>query len=172
MKIYLIKAALFACLAFAACKHEPTVAERIKTMEDSLGSASMADSNEQTKELIALYDEAAKADSASNQAATYLYRAANIARNIGEQGLAMDYYDRVYNNYKDFDKRAECLFQKAFTLEEILDTANARVVYEQFLQEYPNHEMADDARFSLMNMGKTPEQLIEEFEAKMKSPEQ
>jgi hypothetical protein len=40
-----------------------------------------------------------------------------------------------------------------------------------FIQTYPDNEFADDAAISIENMGKTPEELIREFEAKNESGE-
>ena len=48
------------------------------------------------------------------------------------------------------------------------DTSKARVIYEQVIQKYPNTQFAIDSKASIDNLGKTPEQLIKEFEAKNK----
>lgn len=44
------------------------------------------------------------------------------------------------------------------------DYKNAEKYYKLFLEKYPNNDFTDDAEISLKNLGKTPEQLIEEFE--------
>lgn len=57
------------------------------------------------------------------------------------------------------------MFLKAFVLENQAQKYDqAKEVYEEFILLYPGHVMADDARYSIENMGKTPEELIEEFE--------
>jgi hypothetical protein len=38
--------------------------------------------------------------------------------------------------------------------------------YRLFLKKYPNHPLAKDAKISLDNIGKTPEDLVKEFELK------
>jgi inosine/xanthosine triphosphate pyrophosphatase family protein len=38
------------------------------------------------------------------------------------------------------------------------------MIYELFLQKYPDNDFADDARISIENLGKTPEELIKQFE--------
>jgi len=40
----------------------------------------------------------------------------------------------------------------------------ATEIYEDFIAKYPESAFADDARISIDNMGKTPEELIQEFE--------
>lgn len=58
----------------------------------------------------------------------------------------------------------KALFYEAFLYETVLgDTAMARRRYEDFLQFYPEHELAKDARTSLQTLGKPPEELIKEI---------
>ena len=49
----------------------------------------------------------------------------------------------------------------AYTYENNLhDLVRAKTLYEEFLQKFPNGELAQDARLSLENLGKTPEEMI------------
>ena len=41
----------------------------------------------------------------------------------------------------------------------------AREVYEKFLKRYPDHQMAESARFLLKNMGKSDEEILQTIEA-------
>ena len=76
------------------------------------------------------------------------------------------------NNYPDFDKTPQCLFLKGYIYENNLgDLDMAKSLYEEFLQKYPDDDFADDAEVSIKNLGKTPEQLIKEFEEKQKAQE-
>ncbi|MCX7607042.1 MAG: hypothetical protein N2170_07255 [Bacteroidia bacterium] len=62
------------------------------------------------------------------------------------------------------DLAPKALFYEAFLYENALaDTAKARERYEAFLRYYPGHELAKDARLSLQNLGKTPDQLLKEL---------
>ncbi len=98
-------------------------------------------------------------------AAERLFKAGELAMGLGHKVQAIKHFDRVYNNFKDYDKRPYALFMKAFVLEnQARRYEQAKVVYEQFLREYPTHAMADDAEYSIKNMGKSPEELIKEFE--------
>ena len=36
--------------------------------------------------------------------------------------------------------------------------------YKEFISKYPNHELTDDATASLKFLGKTPEEMVKEFE--------
>ncbi|MCX7763450.1 MAG: hypothetical protein N2253_00975 [Bacteroidia bacterium] len=58
----------------------------------------------------------------------------------------------------------KALFYEAFLYETMLsDTSKARQRYEDFLRLYPEHELAKDARLSLQNLGKPPEQLLQQI---------
>jgi outer membrane protein assembly factor BamD (BamD/ComL family) len=49
----------------------------------------------------------------------------------------------------------------AYTYENNLhDLVRAKTLYEEFLQKFPNGELAQDAKLSLDNLGKSPEELI------------
>ena len=74
-------------------------------------------------------------------------------------------YDEILDDYPDFEKAPTVLFLKAFVYDDQLqDYTNAKKYYELFLEKYPNNEFTDDAEISLKNLGKTPEELIEEFQ--------
>jgi len=96
-----------------------------------------------------------------------LFKAAELARAIHNGHEAVLYYDKIYNDYPNYDKTPTALFLKAFTFENVLkDTANAKIGYQMFLQKYPNNQFADDAEYSLRYLGKTDEELIQMFEDK------
>ena len=43
---------------------------------------------------------------------------------------------------------------------ELNDLGNAKTAYEAFLAKFPDHEMAQSAKFELQNLGKKPEELL------------
>lgn len=95
----------------------------------------------------------------------YLYKAGEMAMAFELPAEAIRYFDRVYNQYPDFKKRPYVLFLRAFVLEnQTKNYEEAKRLYEKFIMEYPTHEMVDDAVYSIENMGKSPEELIREFE--------
>lgn len=97
----------------------------------------------------------------------YLFRAARMASEVGMTAESIKYFDRLYNEFDRYEDRPLALFMKAFVLENHANNLDeARIHYEKFLQEYPTHEMADDARISIQNLGKSAEDIIREFEIK------
>ncbi|MFH2095512.1 MAG: hypothetical protein ABIJ16_07400 [Bacteroidota bacterium] len=97
--------------------------------------------------------------------AEYLFKAGEVCRamNLGEESIR--YYERVYSDFPAFEKAPYCLFLKAFVYENIvMDMMKAKEFYTLFIEEFPEHEFADDARALIKNLGKTPEELIRSFE--------
>jgi len=83
---------------------------------------------------------------------------------------AIQVFDRVLKNYPDYEKAAQCLFLKGYVYEnEIGDLNTAKAIYKDFIAKYPDDEFADDAAVSIQNLGKSPEELIKEFEEKSKA---
>jgi TolA-binding protein len=92
--------------------------------------------------------------------------------NINRGEMAINIYNRILKSYPDFKKAPECLFLKAYVYENNLGQLNkARVFYQEFIDKYPDNDFADDAEISIQNLGKSPEELIREFEEKMKAQE-
>lgn len=95
----------------------------------------------------------------------YLFKAADLSMALNRSELAIDYFDRIIADYPDYSKAPYSMFLRAFVYDEQLhNMEKAKAGYEDFIKKYPDHEMADAARFSLKNLGKSPEELIREFE--------
>ena len=112
--------------------------------------------------LYVLYSDSLPSDSL---APIYLFKAADISMFQQEGGQTIAILDRILAKYPQHELAAMSLFLKAFTFDTRLnDTASARVYYQQFVNKYPDEEFTDDAINALKNLGKTPEELVREFE--------
>lgn len=145
----------------------------IKALEDELYSdeTKMVD-RAKANELISTY--VAFVDEFPNDAGSpeILFKAGDMAMNLNQGRRAIEIFDRIIQNYPDFGKTPQCLFLKGYIYENDLgDLEKAKMIYEEFLQKYPDDEFADDAEISIQNLGKTPEELIREFEEKAKNQE-
>ncbi len=120
--------------------------------------------------LIQAYENYANAMAQDSLSAEYLYKGAEIAMNMQMAGQAIEYHQRILNNYPDFGKRSYCLFLQAFIYENQLQQfETAKSLYLEFVQKYPDHPLADDASVSVANMGKSLEELIQSWETKEKN---
>ncbi|MDD2323707.1 MAG: tetratricopeptide repeat protein [Bacteroidia bacterium] len=94
----------------------------------------------------------------------YLFRAADIAMNMGNSALALNLLSRIQKEFPHYQKVAHCLFLQGFIWENSIgNMEKAREIYTRFLALYPADDFADDVALSLKNLGKTPEELIEMF---------
>jgi len=142
---------------------------RMQKLEDAVYSDNFTYDQkgiDEATELMDLYVEKADADAKGAEAPSYLFKAAELAMNLNKVNKALDLYNKVIYTYPDYEKTPECLFLMAFIYENSLQNfGKAKELYELFLQKYPDHEFADDAMFSLQYLGKSPEELMKEFEA-------
>ena len=94
----------------------------------------------------------------------YLFRAGDLSIGLGKFTQAQDLLGRV-QRYENYRKLPQVTFLQGFVAENHQgDTATARVQYEKFLDKYPDHPLAKDARAAIEHLGMSPEDLIKQFE--------
>ena len=150
--------------------HDKAV-RQIQTMEKSLFSRDAVSFNKQKADsLIAMYETFIKKNPKDSLSPTYLFKAANIEMNSGNGPRALNMFDQYLQNYPDKPKASLCLFFKAFIYENLMkDLDKARETYLLFIEKYPSDDFAKDAKLAIVNLGKSPDMLIREFEAKKKA---
>jgi TolA-binding protein len=90
--------------------------------------------------------------------------------NMSKPKQALQLLDRIMKDYSSFPKLADCLFLKAYIYENLLkDFEKAKSAYNEFLQKYPDHELAASAKAAIDNMGIPLDVLIRSFEEKNKN---
>jgi outer membrane protein assembly factor BamD (BamD/ComL family) len=114
---------------------------------------------------IAAYEAYAEAFKDDTLSPEYLFRAADLQRSMRKTDKSVALYDRIIAEFPKSSRAPYSLFLKGFMYEnETQEIDKAREIYHQFLATYPEHQLADDVAFSLKNLGKTPEELIKQFE--------
>jgi outer membrane protein assembly factor BamD (BamD/ComL family) len=162
---------LLTCIMLVSCtSSKDKELAKIKDLEKIVLAKTMVPVNVDTaKQLVDAYIKYAKDFPKDSSSANYLFNAANISMNIGKGQLSVDLYDQIMKDYPEYSKVADCMFLKAFVYDNTLkEYKKARAGYEEFIKKYPKHEFADDAQAGIDNLGKTPEQLWKEFDAKNK----
>lgn len=96
--------------------------------------------------------------------AEYLYKAADLSVGMGKYEGAIRYIERLHQDFPDFRKTVEMWLFKGFIYEVHLnDYARAVSTYQELVNRYPNHRLAEDARASIENLSLSEEELIEKF---------
>ncbi len=98
------------------------------------------------------------------EAPQLLFKAGEVARSIQTFAKAVDLLAWINDKYPDSKNNAQALFLRAFTLDDGLkEFEQARVLYQEFIDKYPDDPFADDAQFSMDNLGKDVNELIDGF---------
>ncbi|MBI9033095.1 MAG: hypothetical protein JEZ03_01355 [Bacteroidales bacterium] len=97
----------------------------------------------------------------------YLFRAAEIDANVLGAKQAIQYYDRILDNYSNYPKMPEALFMKAFIYDR--DFQNVKLsekYYSLFVKKFPDHPLANDAKLSIQHLGMSDVDIIKMFQQK------
>ncbi|MBL7923513.1 MAG: tetratricopeptide repeat protein [Bacteroidia bacterium] len=114
--------------------------------------------------LVVLYLSYADAYQDDTLSPSYLFKAGELSVATGQFDRAIELFGRV-QRYPNYNKIASALFLQGFVSDNHKrDTVMARQYYTRFLDQYPKHELADDARVLLQQLSLSPEALIELFE--------
>ncbi len=99
--------------------------------------------------------------------ATYLFRAGEVSRAIGQHEDAVAIFSQMEADYPKDDKTPSALFLKGFTYEDNLkDIDSAKKYYNEFLTKYPDHQLAKQVQQLLEVIDTPPEELIKRFQKK------
>lgn len=146
--------------------NEPSL-EKINELEEEIfGTKEGVPDMRKAHDLLNLYVAYVDAYPKDSVAPDLLFKASDISMNIASPTRTISLFNRLLQQYPDYKNIPTIMFLKGFVYEDQMqDYTNARKSYMDFLDKYPNSEFADDAIISLKNLGKTPEELIKEFES-------
>jgi len=137
--------------------------ERIRAMEDSLFQH-MAFDPRGAQALLDVYKAYAGAFPLDSMAPEYLFRAAGVAKSMGDPEASVFLYDRIIGDYTSWKRLPDTYYMKAFTIDsELGRKGEAQRAYQEVINLFPDHPFARDARLSIENLKYTDEELIERF---------
>ncbi len=97
----------------------------------------------------------------------YLFKAGEIATATKKYKTALVHYQTITAKYPEYKHVKESLYLQGFLLDNFMnDDAGAKIIYEEVIAKYPDTNYAKDAKSAIDNLGKSDEQLIEEFKKK------
>lgn len=155
-------------IASCAGTSKEALIEEIDHKEAIISDISVVRDNQQTlKELVENYQTYGEMFPNDSVTPYYLFRAADISLSTGYHTEAMTLLNSILEKHPSFEKVPHCLFLKGYIEENFFgNLGKAKSYYEEFLQKYPNHAFAGDVRMTIQYLGKTPEEVIREFERK------
>jgi tetratricopeptide (TPR) repeat protein len=156
---------------FAACKlgqqdSPKQLQEEISTLEKKLLENKDAGKNKDTAlQLIEKTQQYAKDYPQDTLTPAFLFKAGDVAKGAREFGKAVQLWGQVWRNYENHPTAPMALFLQGYTFDaELHDAKMAARYYNQYLQKYPDHEWAEQARQLLSVVEVKPEDLIKKFE--------
>ncbi len=157
-------AILLTLFLFSCTPSRDEMLGKISKMEANMKTAPKVDSAAVTALLSAYQNFAAKYPKDS-LAPDYLYKAAGLAVGFNRGTQAIDLYETIVHTYPEYKKIPECYFMEAFTYENTIgNIGKASEYYNKFLAKYPEHDLANDAQAAIKYLGKTPEEMVRDFE--------
>lgn len=166
-KLLSISLVLLAAVFFVGCGSPRKRAfDNVTKLEKEVSAQSDKPDSAKVIELTTAYREFAVRFAGDSLAPAYMLRAGGLFMNMGNPLKAIESLDELNEKYGTSPQAPQALFLEGFIFENMMgNTTKARELYSMFLTRFPKHDLADDAQVSLNNLGKTPEQLIHEFEA-------
>lgn len=155
-------ALLSAVVLLAACS--PNREKQLKAIEEheqTLSSVDIIADDSDIDALLALYRTFAADFPDDSLAPVYLQRAADMSISIGRQDQAVGLLDSVINLYPGFEDIGGCWFLKGYAYETAGQYDQAREAYSHFVENYPEHDLANDTRKTLPYLGMSPEEMLE-----------
>jgi TolA-binding protein len=145
--------------------------QQIAEYEKTLYSEEMTTYNQRVANLVLkAYEKYAISFPEDELTPDYLFKAGEVAVSLGLYGKAILNFRKIISDYQTYEKAGYAYFMIGFVNDQYLqDLDQAKIYYSEFVEKYPDHVMAKDAKIMIQNLGKSDEELIKEFEAKANS---
>ncbi|MBQ8703023.1 MAG: tetratricopeptide repeat protein [Bacteroidales bacterium] len=160
MKKTLIVLAGVLLLAGCAPNREKQL-KAIEEHEQALSSLDIISDDGDLDAMLSLYRTFAADFPDDSLAPVYLQRAADVSISVGRQEQAVALLDSVIDLYPGFEDLGGCWFLKGYAYETAGQYDQAREAYTYFVENYPDHSLANDTRKTLPYLGMSPEEMLE-----------
>ncbi len=142
--------------------------QEIKQLEDTLkAKADQKIDRNLARDLINKSVEFTQAFPEDVLSPAYLFRAGNVAVGISSFEEAASYFEIIHQKYTNYERAPDALFLEGFTYENHLkNKEKAKKCYNDFLERYPDNQLADQVKVVLENIDISPEELVKSFQKK------
>lgn len=107
------------------------------------------------------------------KAPEYLLKASDFALALGQVEKSVKILDRIINEYPDYNRMEDVMYNKADHLDfNLRDTTAAKIAYQEFIDKFPNSELVDDAQSRIENIALSLEELAEKFSKQLEEKPQ
>lgn len=141
-----------------------------KRLDNILLNATVLNDKVAEQAIVAFYEFSSNCKT-DTLAPVFLIKAGQVAQSIRKFTQAQAFFQKCIDDFPKFKGRGAAMFLLAQLYDDasiLNDESEARTIYHQLIREYPESSFANDAKACIKNLGKTDEQLIEEFTKKNK----
>lgn len=123
-----------------------------------------APNEELLEEAILKFQDFAGAFPDDPEAPNYLLKASDFCYSLNQTEKSVKILNQIINNYPEYERMEDVMYIKASHIDlNLRDTTRAKNAYQEFLDKYPDSEMADDAHSRIENIALSIEELAEKF---------
>lgn len=153
-------------LLFHACSDDAaSLRSRLETLDKEFGGANVVD-QKKAEEFIATAEKLAPLVQKSNpdEYVDLMLKTAGLAKSIELYDKSLELYTKLTETAPAHPKVPTAFFMIGYIYaNDLKNLEKGKAGFELFLQKYPNDGMANAAREEIKNLGKTPEQILEEI---------
>lgn len=165
-----IRFTMIAALAVTmmACGNGKLNVEDLKKAEKTLFNEDMTANTEAVPGVVDMFCQYVNENPEAEDAPEWLFKALEIAVGYLEPQKTIEIEEQLYKQYPNYDKTPVGMFMLGTMVYEdkLGELGKAKMLYEKLIAEYPDSEFAPVAEQAIINLGKTPEEIIREFEEK------
>jgi outer membrane protein assembly factor BamD (BamD/ComL family) len=154
---------VFAAMMFTACQEsKEKLNEKIKLLENEIS----AEHNPQKREnLLLVYRDYIANYPKDSMSIEYLFKAGTINVSLGKGDEALSDFTNLINRYPKSAYVPQAYYYIAYVYEDVIfDIVAAKAAYIEFIEKYPDHELATDAKLAIRYLGKSPDEIVASFE--------
>lgn len=161
MKKIFLMSVLGLVLCMTACKpnRDETLA-KIHLYEDSVLMLDIVADPLMADTMIDMYSNFAMRFPKDSLAPLYLFRAAEVAANVGKTDNALDFLDQLIEKYPNYEDLGGAYFLIGYTYENAGKFDLAKEAYGTFVEQYPEHPLAADTKKMIPQLGLSPEEVL------------
>jgi len=156
------KSILYLCILglFAACAPKSKSKEELKQAFRQL-SEKMASDTLQARTFVKDAELYIRTHGNDTSNVHFIRLIAETHTMLGDAPAALSAWERLGKEYPAHSLAAEALFKRAFVLSEMMNRKeDSRPLYEEFVIRYPQHNLAEAARFQIQTLDKSQAELM------------
>lgn len=160
--IRIIPVLLLAILLSSCGESEKKYQKKIDHLNAELTDAPLEQQSTLAKKLLDSYEYYIQTFPESGMNAEYLFRSAELEKGLGKPKESIQDLKSLVRKYPESEKAGTAMFLIAFTFhDELGQPDSAQKYFQQFLKEYPEHELKDDAEAYMNILTFSEEELLE-----------